>query len=222
MKNLYIVANWKENKTTDEAIRWLREISPSINSGQTILNKKVIVCPSFMLVPQVWQFIKSNNLPIEIGVQDISRFDEGAHTGEVSAREAAEYAKFSIIGHSERRALGETDEDVQEKVEMAVKNDIESIVCVVNENVPIPTGAKIVAYEPIEAIGTGNPDTPENAEKVAHLVKSKTPQVSYVLYGGSVTSENVKNFTSMDHIDGVLVGGASLDPVEFSSIIKQC
>ena len=219
MKNLLIVANWKENKTTDEAIEWLQEIS---NFKFPISNKTIIVCPPFTLVPAVSDFIKSNNIQIELGVQDISMFDEGAHTGEVSAREASEFSRFAIIGHSERRSQGETNEDVQKKVEMALKYNIEPIVCVVNGNVPIPSGAKIIAYEPVEAIGTGNPDTPENAGKIASAIKSKNSQVQHVLYGGSVTSKNVHKFTQMQNIDGVLVGGASLDPMEFSAIIKQC
>lgn len=222
MKNVLIVANWKENKTAAEAIEWLREISPSINSGRAISNKKIIVCPPFTSVPAVSEFIKSRDLPVKIGVQDISKYEEGSHTGEVSAREAREFATFSIIGHSERRALGETDDDVKEKVNMAIKNNIEPIVCVVNENVPIPDSTKIVAYEPVQAIGTGNPDTPENAQRIASLIKSKNNQVQHVLYGGSVTSENVHKFTQMQNIDGVLIGGASLDPIEFASIIKQC
>ncbi len=219
MKTLYIVANWKENKTTEEAIQWLQGI---LNFKFQISNKKIIICPPFISVSTVSEFIKSNNLPFEVGVQDISKFSEGAHTGDISAREVREFAKYSIIGHSERRAQGETDEDVRTKVETAVKFNIDPIVCVVNENVPIPSGVKIAAYEPIEAIGTGNPDTPENAERVANAIKSKNNQVQSVLYGGSVNSGNVKSFTSMQNINGVLVGGASLDPHEFSLIIKQC
>src|SRR3989344_5732402 len=202
MKDLFIVANWKENKTTAEAIVWLREISNQISPpvgevSPMADNKKVIVCPSFTSVPAVSEFIKSNNLPFEVGVQNISKFEEGPHTGEVSAREASEFSRFAIIGHSERRSQGETDEDVQGKVEMAVRNGIEPIVCVVNANVPIPSGTKIVAYEPVEAIGTGNPDTPENAQKIASTIKSKNSQVQRILYGGSVTSKNVHKFTQM-------------------------
>lgn len=219
MKNLYIVANWKENKDQKEAMDFLSDFS---RNYEPRANVQVIICPPYLVIPAVSEFVKSNNIQVELGVQDISKFPEGAHTGEVSAKEAAEFASFAIIGHSERRALGETDEDVKNKAEMATKFNIEPIVCVVNENVPIPSLAKIVAYEPIEAIGTGNPDTPENAEKVAKAIKSKNNQVQSVLYGGSVTAENVRTFTEMEDIDGVLVGGASLDPQEFSAIIKQC
>ena len=219
MKDSLIVGNWKENKTEEEALAFLAEF---LKAYQPRPNVKVVICPSYLVVPAVSESIKSNNIPIEVGVQDISTFEEGAHTGEVSAREASEFSRFAIIGHSERRSQGETNEDVQEKVERATKFGIEPIVCVVNGNVPIPLGAKIIAYEPVEAIGTGNPDTPENAGKIASLIKSKNSQVQYVLYGGSVTSENVRKFTQMQNIDGVLVGGTSLDPIEFASIIKQC
>lgn len=219
MKDLYIVANWKENKTREEALDFLSQF---LKTFEIKPNMTVVICPPYLVVPDVSEFIKSNNIKVVLGVQNISKFEEGAHTGEVSAHEAKEFVSFSIIGHSERRALGETDEDVKIKVEMAGKNDIEPIVCVVNENVPIPQGARIVAYEPVESIGTGNPDTPENAERVALAIKSKNAQVQHVLYGGSVTSENVRSFTQMQNIDGVLVGGASLDPIEFAGITKRC
>lgn len=219
MKDLCIVANWKENKNQEEALDFLSNFSQSYQVRPDV---EVVICPPYLVIPMVSEFVKSNNIQVELGVQDVSKFSEGAHTGEVSAREAGEFARFAIIGHSERRALGETDSDVQKKVDMAVKNNIEPIVCVVNENVPVPAEAKIVAYEPIEAIGTGNPDTPENAQEIALQIKSKNSQVTHVLYGGSVTSGNVRRFTQMQNIDGVLVGGASLDPIEFASIIKQC
>ena len=219
MKTLYIVANWKENKTQEEALAFLSEF---LRTYEPKPNVKIVICPQYLVVPAVSDFIKSNNINVAIGVQDISKFDEGAHTGEVSAREAREFAKYAIIGHSERRALGETDDDVAKKAEMATKFNIEPILCVVNENVPIPLEAKIIAYEPVEAIGTGNPDTPENAGEIASLIKSKNSQVQHVLYGGSVTSINVHKFTRMQNIDGVLVGGFSLDPMEFSAIIKEC
>lgn len=220
MKDLYIVANWKANKTTTEALEWLAGMSSGLAD---ISSKKIIVCSPFISVATVSEFVKSNNLPIEVGAQDVSAFPLGAYTGEVPAALAAKHARYSIIGHSERRQnLGENDEVLQTKVKNAQGARIEPIFCIQNENTPVPAGVRIVAYEPIEAIGTGNPDTPEDAERVARAVKEKNGQVEHVLYGGSVTSENVSSFTKMDNISGVLVGGASLDPEEFSSIIKQC
>jgi triosephosphate isomerase len=135
----------------------------------------------------------------------------------------AKVVEYAIIGHSERRQnFGETDEELKEKVDKARASDIMPIFCVQNENTQVPPGVKIVAYEPVEAIGTGNPDSPENAQKVAAAIKDKNKEVESVLYGGSVKGENVKSFTSMQDISGVLVGGASLDPDSFLSIIKQC
>lgn len=221
MKDLYIVANWKANKTAAEAIEWLREISPLTTLPAS--NKKMIVCPSYLSVPTVSEFIKSNDLPIEIGVQNVSSFEGGAYTGEVSVHQVAEFAKYAIIGHSERRNnFAEDDEVLTRKVSTAVRAGLLPIFCVQNENALVPPDVKIVAYEPVEAIGTGNPDTPENAQRIASTIKSKCKDVTHVLYGGSVTADNVTSFTNQRDISGVLVGGASLNPTEFSSLIKQC
>ena len=95
------------------------------------------------------------------------------------------------------------------------------IFCVQNENTVIPDGVKITAYEPVFAIGTGNPDSFENANIVAGKIKNKNKTVQYVLYGGSVASKNVNSFTQMPNIDGVLVGSASLDANEFLEVIKN-
>jgi triosephosphate isomerase len=83
----------------------------------------------------------------------------------------------------------------------------------------VPQGVQVVAYEPITAIGTGTPDTPENADAVAAMIKSGNNV--QVLYGGSVTADNVKSFTSKTSIDGVIVGGASLEAEEFIKIIQN-
>ena len=83
----------------------------------------------------------------------------------------------------------------------------------------IPTNCQMIAYEPIFAIGSGNPDTPENANAVAVKLRHTYGSALTVLYGGSVNSQNVKEFISQENINGALVGGASLDPVEF---IKIC
>lgn len=219
MKDLLIVGNWKENKTLEEAKKFINDFT---SLYEPRANLRVVICPSYLQVPELSKTIGINNdTSFVVGVQDLSEFEGGAHTGEVSPSQVAEFAKYSIIGHSERRAMGQTDEDVLKKVNLAIDNNIIPIVCVVNENVPIPEKTNIVAYEPVEAIGTGKPDSPENANEIAKQIKTKNPNVSTVLYGGSVTSENVNSFTEQEYISGVLVGGASLDAKEFSSIIKN-
>lgn len=218
MKNIYIIANWKANKNTQDATSWLEQIGSSWQSE----SKVVILCPAFPLLHVVRDFIEEENLPLQIGSQDISKFDSGPFTGEVSGQVLKDYVTYSIIGHSERREkLGESDEDAAQKVTQANKNGLKPVFCVQNAMTPIPYSIELVAYEPVFAIGTNSPDTPENAESIARQIKEKNPNVKYVIYGGSVTPENVHSFTSKDQIDGVLVGTKSLDPVTFSEIITN-
>jgi triosephosphate isomerase len=222
MKFIFIVANWKSYKIQSEAYEWFESIYSSTVSAE---NKEVIICPPFPLLSPIFDLkvdLSANNrLLIRLGSQNISPFDEGAYTGEVSGRVLQEFCAYSIIGHSERRQnFNETDEILGKKVEIAKKYNITPIYCVQGKETFIPSGISIAAYEPVSAIGTGNPDTPENAEDVAKYIKEKN-SVNYVLYVGSVNAENVKSFTAMEHIDGVLVGGASLDVNKFIEIIKN-
>lgn len=226
MKKIYIIANWKSNKTILQAGEWfqtLNNLLASRRSGQLTINKEkkeVIVCPPFTLLPFVKELIVNSQLSA-IGAQNISPFNEGAYTGEINAKQIKEFADYVIIGHSERRKyFNETDEILEKKVKMALKHNLAPIFCTQGVNTKIPQNAEIVAYEPVFAIGTGNPDTPENADQVAKQIKEKN-RIQYVLYGGSVTSDNVKNFIDMPNIDGVLVGGASLDAQEFYKIIQK-
>ncbi len=232
MKKLFIVANWKSNKTEIEAKEWLQKISsPSVlSSGSkdikydvlSIQDKEVIVCPSFTALSFLKSSITSHKSSIKLGAQNISPFEPGAYTGEVNGQQIKEFADYVTIGHSERREnFGETDEVLEKKVNMAHKFNLIPIFCVQNSDTVIPVNVNIVAYEPIFAIGSNNPDTPENADKIASIFKNKNKSVQYVLYGGSVNSQNVKSFTQMENIDGVLVGGASLDANEFLKLINN-
>ncbi|TSC66103.1 MAG: Triosephosphate isomerase [Microgenomates group bacterium Gr01-1014_80] len=217
MKNLWIIANWKSNKTIQEALDWISIVGSKLEKRE---NLKVIVCPTFSALSEVKKAITVGNFPLMVGSQDLSPFPEGAYTGEEAASMLQQFIGLSIIGHSERRQnFGETDETVAKKVKQALDNQIIPLVCVQGKETPVPEGVKLIAYEPIFAIGTGNPDTPENANEVTENFKEKYG--AEVLYGGSVTSENVKNFVSMENISGVLVGGASLDPEEFVRIVQM-
>lgn len=226
MKNLYIVANWKENKSLRETNEW---INAFVISDIDLTNKQVIVCPPFTLLGFLKSKIVEKNLPVKIGAQDISRLEEGSYTGEISARQAKDYADFVIIGHSERRTnFGEDEGVISEKLEMANKAGLNSILCVSSldqisnqKSFILNSGGDItIAYEPLSAIGSGNPDTPKNADDMAKKIKEELGSIK-VLYGGSVSFENVNSFTLMPNIDGVLVGHESLDPLEFSKIVKN-
>ncbi len=213
---LYIVANFKSHKTGDEARAWLEEIK---NLDKTE-NKTIIICPSYTLLPVFKEFIDKYNLPIKLGAQNVSQFDEGPFTGEENAKQVKEFAEFVLIGHSERRANFNEDENIlRQKCDMAIKYDITPIFLVQSESDSIPEGVSVVAYEPLFAIGSGHPDTPENADLVASSLK--TQDKYEIIYGGSVTAENVKSFTSKENINGVLVGGASLNAQEFIKIVQN-
>ena len=224
MKDLFIVANWKAHKTQEEALSWLSEVKNNYreaNSQQA--NKTVVVCPPYPLISVVADFISGHALPLQVGSQDVSVFATGAYTGEVPAATLKKLAQFCIIGHSERRQhFSEGFEILSEKVVNALSANILPIFCVQSETTQIPKGATIVAYEPIAAIGTGNPETPEDAERIAKNIKERNPEVKYVLYGGSVTDENVGGFIAMSNINGVLIGGGSLDASEFIKILQAC
>lgn len=224
MKDLFIVANWKANKTQEDAISWLLDFKNSYKENKSQnTNKTIVVCPPYPLIPIVVNFITENVLPLHVGSQDVSVFNTGAYTGEVPAATLEKFVEFCIIGHSERRQhFSEGFEILSEKVVNALGVNILPIFCVQNEDTKIPNGITIVAYEPPSAIGTGNPETPEDVEQIAKNIKEKNPDVKYVLYGGSVTDQNVGGFVNTQNIHGVLIGGGSLDSSEFIKILQAC
>lgn len=226
MKKTFIVANWKSNKTIPQAEEWFR----TFNSLQLTINKEekeVIICPSFTLLPFVKESIVKSQLSIVVGAQNISSFDEGAYTGEINGKQIREFADYVLIGHSERRKkFSESEEMINLKISKAFEYDLTPIVCVSSLKQAKflqefkGNAQRIVAYEPLFAIGSGTADTPENANQMAGNIKDILGEIP-VLYGGSVTSKNVKEFTQMPNINGVLIGGASLDAKEFYAIVQN-
>ncbi|MFH1832761.1 MAG: triose-phosphate isomerase family protein [Candidatus Levyibacteriota bacterium] len=215
MKETFVVGNFKSNSPTGSIDEWIKQVLSE--SGKP--NVTIIVCPDFTLLPQFSSLVIGSK--IKLGAQNISPFEEGAHTGEINGAQIKKFADYVIIGHSERRReFNETDDELRKKVVMAKKYDLVPIYCIQDEDTFVPESVNIVAYEPPSAIGSGNPDTPENANKVIKTVKEEYGVVK-ALYGGSVTPENVGSFLQMPDIDGVLVGGASLDPQKFVAIIKN-
>lgn len=222
MKKLFIIANWKSNKNAAEAKMWFESISKLKTQISERKEKTVIICPPFTLLPYTQNNIQQLHLQWYVGAQNISPFKQGAYTGEVNASQVKEFGEYTILGHSERRDNFQEDDDLLiKKVELAVQYGLIPIFCIQGVETPIPKDVILAAYEPVFAIGTGVPDTPENAESVIKAIKKKNPHVKYVLYGGSVTGDNVRSFTGKPLIDGVLVGGASLDPKKFADIVKN-
>lgn len=218
MKPLLIVANFKSHLTLPEAKNWLEAFSKFKIKDN---DKKIVLCPPFTLLQMFRDFINERNLPIEIGAQNISRLPEGAYTGEVNGAQIKDFATYVLVGHSERRgSFGEDESVVEEKVKMAIDYELLPILCVQDKDSKIPSKVRVVAYEPVFAIGSGNPDSPENANEIAKKIREKA-DFDFVLYGGSVTPENVSTFTKTSDINGVLVGTDSLDPQKFMEILEN-
>lgn len=211
-----VVANHKANKTWDELSSWLGQVAPAADD----FRGTVVVCPAIAYISQAGQKIKELKSKLIAGSQNISQFDQGPYTGEVAASQIKDQVRYTIIGHSERREnFNETDQLLSQKVQMAKKANLAPIFCIQDETTKIPNGVEIVAYEPTFAIGTGNPDTPENAKSISAKIKQKGDYI--VLYGGSVNAQNVKSFVDQDLISGVLVGSASLEAQSFIGILQS-
>jgi triosephosphate isomerase len=244
MRVPFVAGNWKMNRTVSEARRLVAEMVPGL---QGIHRVERVLCPPFIDLLAVAAMLEGTD--IGLGAQNMYWEQSGAFT--------AELCKFVIIGHSERRAyFGETDATVNRKVKAAYANGLTPIVCVGETLDEYESGktaevvsrqmhagladiedrvkekgatALVVAYEPVWAIGTGKPSTPEGAAKVireviraslADLWGIEMAQGIRVLYGGSVTGKNAGEFFAEDEIDGALVGGASLKTADFTQIVE--
>ena len=236
MKKVFIVANWKSNKTESEAKEWLQKISNLKSQIPNLENKEIIVCPTFIHLPAMKAFIEEQELPIKLGAQDISPFNEGAYTGAINGKQIKEFADYVLIGHSERRKyFHETNEDVINKVKLLLENKLTPILCVsdmaqmdyylAHGKFILDNAEEIVfVYEPPEAISGGGayrPESPEDANKNAMEISNKICKRVITLYGGSVNPDNAASLFSQKNIDGGLVGKASLDPLEFLQISKN-
>lgn len=230
------------NKTSSEA----RDFAEKINEFN-FEKSDVLLAPSFVSLES---FRKILNKKIEVGAQNLSQFEDGAYTGEVSTSMLKDIGVENvIIGHSERREkFFESNEIVNAKVKKALADGFHVILClgealevkVENKEVDFVKDELLkslegienienitIAYEPIWAIGTGKTCSADDAEKmcreIRQIINKNYGEISKdirILYGGSVKPSNAKEILSQDNIDGVLVGGASLDPEGFIEIIK--
>ncbi len=215
----WVVANFKSNKTVPETLQWIEKVGMAVDR---LRNIKIVLCPTLLSLYEAKRFIVENDYNLLLGAQNVSPYLPGAHTGEVAAKLLGKLVDLTLVGHSERRTeFGESFEMVDDKVKRLIECQITPLVCVQGTKTPIPQGVSLIAFEPVSAIGSGNPDTPENAAKVALFFKEKYKRLTGVLYGGSVNPDNAKSFLDQESLDGVLVGGASLEAEEFIKIVES-
>jgi len=236
-------ANWKCNKTPDEARAYLDDF---LNPAEALVARAdIALLPPFIAIETVFDGLGKSS--IGLGAQDCYWERSGAFTGEVSAAMLASIGcEYCVVGHSERRRLfGETDEDVARKVSALLAVDVTPIVCIgesleehrdgatvqrVMQQIADGLGhldddqraALVVAYEPVWAIGTGLADDPESANTTIGLIRQALGGLAdaRMLYGGSMNAGNAMAFCAQPNIDGGLVGSASLDPSGFLKLIE--
>ena len=222
---MLLIANWKLNKNDKEAQEWLNGFATESSSiASPTSSVEVILAPSTLFIMDIFNTIKKLSINIKLAAQDVSKFTPGAHTGEVSANQLQPFINYAILGHSERKANGETILDSVEKAKRCLEVNITPILCfstkeeisIIESLLDSTTFAKIqFAYEPIASIGTGNPASVESI----HKIKRETNLNSFI-YGGSVDERTVKSFLNLDYLDGFLVGSASLTTEKFLGIQK--
>ena len=239
MRKIVIAGNWKMYKTRAESLEFLQGFMSCLT--ETPEEREVVLC-----VPFTSLAVLSKNLHgsrIRLGAQNVHWQESGAFTGEISGPMLSELGvRYVIVGHSERRQyFGETDETVNLRLKAAQKYDLIPILCVgetkqqrdageteahifsqlEKDLVGVDQQKLVIAYEPIWAIGTGDTCETKEANRVIGLIRSKltNPDVP-IQYGGSVKPENIDEVMVMPEIDGVLVGGASLEARSFSRIVN--
>ena len=244
MKKKLIAGNWKMNGTAASNAALLQALLAQSSDWKCL----VAVCVPAVYMAQVQSIVEGTG--IVLGSQDVSAFESGAYTGEISASMLKDLGtRYSIVGHSERRQYhGETDALVATKAARALAAGITLIVCVGETLVEREAGRTeevvkrqlaavihanghciseiVVAYEPVWAIGTGKTATPEMAQQVHAVLRAQLRAASekadrvHILYGGSMNAANAEQLLAQPDIDGGLVGGAALKAADFLSIIS--
>lgn len=228
-----LVANWKIQLSDAVA----RATAEQLVAGGAPAGIDAVLCPSFTALPAVAAVVRGS--AFALGAQDCAREERGAFTGEVSAADLAELeCQYVIVGHSERRRhSGETDAMAAAKLRVALRVGLIPILCI-GETLEERTSGQLhvvlseqlrgtlgnltlvgtqrccIAYEPVWAVGTGQAAKPEDTAQalgyILELIRERFGEEGIrVLYGGSVSSENIASFLAQPNIHGVLVGAAS-------------
>jgi triosephosphate isomerase len=245
MKPLLFAANWKMNIGPAEARAYARKFSALVSPRD---GRDLWFYPPTVSLEATAQSLQGRP-DTRVGAQNIYWEPKGAFTGSTSvdlARSAG--AATALVGHSERRHIfGETEGDTAKKVHACLLGGITPVLCVgeklderdagETETVvlrqlgsacaPLPPdllSQVIVAYEPVWAIGTGKNATPKDAAEVHRAIRAELNSRGHtsprILYGGSVNEKNIASLLAEDEVNGVLVGGASLDPEGWARMVN--
>ena len=242
-----IAGNWKMNQLVSGVKPFMEELKENLPKTRSC---DVVLCTPAVMIPAMVKAGK--DCRVAAGGEDVSKYEKGAYTGEISADMLADAgAKYCIVGHSERREYHhESDALVNEKAKALLNKGIIPIICVgesleqreknlTMEYIAYQVCAAlsgidgtqvrrcVIAYEPIWAIGTGKTATAEQAEEVCweiravirRLYGARSARAVSILYGGSMNAKNAAELLAQPDIDGGLIGGASLKPVDFATIV---
>ncbi|MCR4329843.1 MAG: triose-phosphate isomerase [Candidatus Roizmanbacteria bacterium] len=213
-----VIANLKAYLSDTQLKVWIREFVLGMQDSKESENS-IIICPPVTHLLLFREQLDENDLSfISLGAQDISMYEQGAYTGEVTGSMVQEVADYVLLGHSERRKYhGETQEAVQKKIDIAQQYGLLPIVLMEKPEKHEGT-IFAVGYEPGSSIGSGHPEPASEAYSVMKTIAKNYSDV-LTIYGGSVDEKNVKEYLA--HFDGVLVGTASEDPHEFVKVIQK-
>ena len=236
-----LVANWKMNGSSALVNKWIDGVNSSIPEQ---IQSRCVFCPPACFLYQASNLIKERDLKISLGAQDIDPISKTGLTGGISGFMLKELGcKYVIIGHSERRMhYKERNSLLIKKLLAAASEDLKIIFCI-GESLQEKDAGKtyntlkkqleviskvenaklIIAYEPVWAIGSNNPAEPAYIEEVHNgiseeLKSLKINELLGIMYGGSVKMDSAKQILSLNNVDGLLIGGASLNEAEFSNI----
>lgn len=248
MKRTLIVGNWKMNLNASQSSLLVARLHKHISGHRDI---EVVLAPSMLALQPISTQIDRRRF--RLAAQNAYLKDEGAYTGEVSFTMLRGIVHYVIIGHSERRSnFGENLDIVRDKVAACVRNEITPILCVGETSSERNSGETnqvlhdqvvsalsnltaeevsemVIAYEPVWAIGSGDPAKPDQIEKAVQFIRKQVSELYgknvakhlRIIYGASVEPEFVRGILSLDRVDGLLVGGASLNYHKFSAIVDS-
>ena len=242
---ILFIANWKMFGDLD-SVKSIQSVI-NLSKKKNYKNAKIIYCPPYTLLNNF--VIKTRKTNLDVGAQNCHyEINTGPFTGSISSTMIKKLgAKYVIIGHSENRSDGETNNLINKKIHGAILNNLNVIFCI-GENLfekknkktnkilkqQIDLGLKkikkidkiIFAYEPVWSIGTGKVLTNKELTKqviiIKKIIKNKFKnQKTKIIYGGSVNNQNINNLKQIKEINGFLIGGASQNSKKFIDIIKK-